>query len=140
MQKAILLFSGGKDSMNVLKMLLEKGIYVYCLRFSYHRDPDAKKMVNVLFQHNQCEVIDFSIHLDDLPMEDATNYMPGRNSIFLSIAAGFAETMEIKDIFIGCVPEDYDDYPDCRKEYINAFNDVLRTGFRFPITVHAPLL
>jgi len=138
MKQAILLFSGGKDSMNVLKMLLKKGIYVYCLKFSYNRNPDADK--NTLFSHKKYEIIDFSINLDDFPMEDTTNYLPGRNSIFLSIAAAFAETMQITDIFIGCVPEDFDDYPDCRKNYIAAFNDILRTGFRFPITIHAPLL
>ena len=72
-------------------------------------------------------------------------YVPARNTIFLSFALGWAETLDSSDLFIGANAVDYSGYPDCRPEFMRAFEAVARLGTRMgsegrAITIHAPLI
>ena len=72
-------------------------------------------------------------------------YVPARNTIFLSLALGWAETLDASDLFIGANAIDYSGYPDCRPEFIRAFEAMARLGTKMgtegrAITIHAPLI
>ena len=78
---------------------------------------------------------------DEIPV----TYVPARNTIFLSIAAAYAERFDIADIFIGVNAIDYSGYPDCRPEFITSFEDMINLGTKSgatgkKITIHAPLV
>ncbi len=67
--------------------------------------------------------------------------MPARNSIFLTIAAGIAESKGLNEIWIGCDMSDfYGEFPDCKQEYIGKMNEVFKIAFSYPIKIIAPLL
>ncbi|MGH9382709.1 MAG: 7-cyano-7-deazaguanine synthase QueC [Vicinamibacterales bacterium] len=79
------------------------------------------------------------------PSEIPPTYVPARNTIFLSVAMGWAEVLESSDIFIGVNALDYSGYPDCRPEFIHAFETMARLATRAgvlgrPLTIHTPLL
>lgn len=150
MKKAVVLLSGGLDSAVTLFMARRRGYDCHCLIFDYgqrHKKEieSAKRIAAASRSGFKVEKIKLSWRgsslLDNaavLPMDRSpdqikrrgipSTYVPARNTIFLSVAASFAEAIGARAIFIGAHYEDSSGYPDCRREYLEAFRKVLRLG------------
>lgn len=165
MQKALVLFSGGLDSTTCLYYAKSKGFDCYALSFNYgqrhHAELEAAKKITAqlnvkhkifnldIAQFGSSALTDKTIDVPDyLPNQQAipSTYVPARNTIFLSIALAYAETIGAKDIFIGVSAIDYSMYPDCRPAYIKAFQDMAdlatKSNVEDPtkIKIHTPLI
>lgn len=164
MKKAILLLSGGLDSATVLSIMQSQDFEVYALSFSYGQKHDqeleASKKIAVDAKVKKHTILDLNfgelsssaltnsnIEIDDYQGDDAipSTYVPARNTVFLSIALGWAESIGAFDIFTGVSAVDYSGYPDCRPEYIKAFQDLAslatKTGVEGkPIKINTPLI
>jgi 7-cyano-7-deazaguanine synthase len=162
-QKAVILVSGGLDSSTVLAMAKQQGFDCYTLSFDYgqrHRSElfaaakvseamqvEAHKVVSLdLGTIGGSALTDTNI---DVPEYETTGipvtYVPARNTVFLSIALGWAEVLGANDIFVGVNAVDYSGYPDCRPDYINAFEQMANLATKAGVegnklTVHAPLI
>lgn len=165
-KKAVVLLSGGVDSSTVLAIAKSEGFEIYAISFRYGQRHSfelnsAKKIADSLGAKKHL-VID--VGLDkiggssltdeiDVPknrnMHDSEEipitYVPARNTIFLSLALGWAETLGACDIFIGATAVDYSGYPDCRPEFIHAFEQVATLGTKIGvegnrIKIHSPLI
>ena len=162
---AVILLSGGLDSATVLAIALDEGYECYCLSFSYGQKHGAElEYADVLAKslgatgHRTAKIdigafggsalTDDSIDVPDADAESdeiPVTYVPARNTVFLSYALGWAEVLRAKDIFIGVNAIDYSGYPDCRPEFIRAFEQMANLATRAGIegskfTVHAPLI
>jgi 7-cyano-7-deazaguanine synthase len=147
-KKAVCLISGGLDSAVSVFIAKDMGYDLFALSFFYGQRHNkeiesAKKIAKILDvkkheifnidigQFGGSSLVDGSIKLEiDHKLEDIGNgipntYVPARNTIFLSVALGFAETVDADAIFIGATAVDYSGYPDCRPEYFNAFQKML---------------
>ena len=143
MKKAVILLSGGLDSTTCLAIAKNQGYACYALSFDYgqkHRaELTAAKNIAKKFNVIQHEIISLSIGslggsaLTDpsieVPVYTASDkipitYVPARNTVFLSIALGWAEILTAQAIFIGVTAVDYSGYPDCRPEFIAAFQNL----------------
>jgi 7-cyano-7-deazaguanine synthase len=163
MSDAVVLVSGGLDSATLLALARERGLRCHALSFDYgqrHRvELDAARRVAKTLGAEQHRIVtldigwiggsaltDTSIAVPQTPGKGIpVTYVPARNTIFLSIALGWAEVLGAQDIFIGANAVDYSGYPDCRPEYIAAFQRLAilatRAGIEDkPITIHAPLI
>lgn len=163
MTRAVVLVSGGLDSATVLAIAREQGCECYALSFDYgqrHRiELDAAQQVAESLGAAAHRLVRLDIgwmggsaltdtRLDvphQLSEGIPITYVPARNSIFLSIALGWAEVLNARDIFIGVNVVDYAGYPDCRPEFIQAFQQLANLGTRAGIEgdgfrVHAPLI
>lgn len=139
-KKAVVLVSGGLDSSTVLAMALEQGFECYTLAFDYGQrhsvELTAAEIVSKKLGAKQHKVIkldlstiggsaltDMSIDVPDHDDSEGipVTYVPARNTVFLSIALGWAEVLGAQDIFIGVNAVDYSGYPDCRPDYIAAY-------------------
>src|SRR6185312_6155085 len=139
---AVVLLSGGLDSTTVLAIARRDGYEVNALSFSYgqrhDREIDAARRIANSYGVARHEVVTIDLRVfggsaltSDIAVpkgrdvSDATDvpitYVPARNTIFLSYALAFAEVTHARDIFIGVNAVDYSGYPDCRPEYIHAF-------------------
>jgi len=162
-RKAVILSSGGLDSTTVLAMARSEGYQCHTLSFDYgqrHRaellaakrvseaygDVDHKVVTLDLGSIGGSALTDLAI---DVPEEETqgipVTYVPARNTVFLSIALGWAEVLEARDIFIGVNAVDYSGYPDCRPAFISAFESLANVATRAGvegggIRIHAPLL
>lgn len=162
-QPAVILVSGGLDSTTVLAMARSQGYACYTLSFDYgqrHRaELLAAERVSRALGDVEHKVVNLNLDsiggsaLTDLdiavPEEETegipVTYVPARNTVFLSIALGWAEVLGANDIFIGVNAVDYSGYPDCRPEYIAAFeamaNLATKAGVEgHKLTIHAPLI
>ena len=163
-KKAIVLASGGLDSTTVLAIAKQAGYDCFALSFDYgqrHRcELEAAKLVvekHGVVEHRQVEIdlsaIGGSALTDnsiDVPHNEFSagipvTYVPARNTIFLSIALGWAEVLDAEAIFIGVNAVDYSGYPDCRPEYIMAYqrmaNLATKAGVEGKgISINAPLI
>ena len=161
--KAVILLSGGLDSATALAMAKDQGYECYALSFNYGQRHAAElnaaaKVVNAfnVIEHKTIDLdltqIGGSALTDnniDVP-ESATEgipvtYVPARNTIFLSYALAWAEVLEINNIFIGVNAVDYSGYPDCRPEYIQAFERMANLATKASVegtklTIHTPLI
>ncbi len=164
MKKAVILLSGGLDSTTVLALAQFQGYEIYALSFNYGQKHDAeltaaKKIAlqakvahHAILDLNFGELSHSALTQGSIEVEDYTGdgeipvtYVPARNTVFLSIALGYAESLNAFDIFAGLSAVDYSGYPDCRPEYIDAFqtmaNLATKTGVEGkPITLHTPLI
>jgi len=164
MKKAVILFSGGLDSTTCLAYATSKGYECYALSFNYGQKHSselnaAKKIAKKLNvkQHEVIELLLGSLGTSALtdknlaiPNYKGTSsipvtYVPARNTIMLSIALGWAETLDADAIFIGVSAVDYSGYPDCRPEYIEAFrtmaNKATKRGVEgSPVRIETPLI
>ena len=150
-QKAVVLVSGGLDSAVTLFYARENGYDCRCLTFDYGQrhaseiemarriaqSADAEiKIVKLDFTWKGSSLLDKNIKLPVNRTIEAINsgipntYVPARNTVFLSIATSFAEATGAGAVFIGAHSDDSSGYPDCRIEYLNAFNEVIRLGTR----------
>ena len=162
-KNAIVLLSGGLDSTTTLAIARSQGFSCYALSFSYgqRHSAELKAASNIAKQHNIVEHKIFDIDLatfkgsalTDIEIEVPTQgsigipvtYVPARNTVFLSIALAWAEVLKIQDIFIGVNAMDYSGYPDCRPEYIQAYekmaNLATKTGVEGEkLIIHTPLI
>jgi 7-cyano-7-deazaguanine synthase len=165
--KAVVLVSGGLDSATVLAIARQQGFAVHAISFDYgqrHRfELEAATRVCQsmgVHEHVVCRV-DTNIFrgsalTNDIPVPHNRNatemsagipvtYVPARNTVFLSIALAFAESVGSNDLFIGVNAVDYSGYPDCRPEFIAAFemmaNLATRAGVEgHHLTLHTPLI
>ncbi|MCB1669403.1 MAG: 7-cyano-7-deazaguanine synthase QueC [Porticoccaceae bacterium] len=138
-KKAVVLTSGGLDSTTVLAMARKDGFDCYTLSFDYgqraHGELAAAERCSRILGAIEHKVVNLDLRtiggsaLTDrniaVPEEETVGipvtYVPARNTVFLSIALGWAEVLGAQDIFIGVNAVDYSGYPDCRPEYIDAF-------------------
>ena len=162
-KKTVVLFSGGLDSATVIAIALSKGFEPYPLTIVYgqRHSIEVEKSKKTLLKYgiaDKAAVLNLDLSLFsscslinrkmDIPAQPAdgipSTYVPSRNLIFLSIAAGFAETIDAGTIMIGVNSVDYSGYPDCRPEFIEAFNRVLSVGTKMGVekslAVEAPLI
>ena len=141
-EKAVVLVSGGLDSATVLAMAKSQGFRCFTLSFDYgqrHRaELVAAQKIAVAYPDVVHKVVtlnldsiggsaltDQDIAVPESPTEGIpVTYVPARNTIFLSIALGWAEVLEASRIFIGVNAVDYSGYPDCRPEFIEAFTQL----------------
>ncbi|MEJ2141277.1 MAG: 7-cyano-7-deazaguanine synthase QueC [Gammaproteobacteria bacterium] len=163
MKKAVVLVSGGLDSATALAIASAEGYDCFALSFDYgqrHRfELQAARKVaqqfNVLehkFIHLSLDDIGGSALTDnsiDIPQTQSegipVTYVPARNTVFLSLALGWAEVLDAEAIFIGVNAVDYSGYPDCRPEYIEAFRKMAALATRAgvegkPIQIKTPLI
>lgn len=161
--RAVVLLSGGLDSATVLAMAREQGFECYALSFDYgqrHRSELlAASLVARLCGAHEHRVVSLDLTgwggsaLTDSHIAVPTalasgipvTYVPARNTIFLSIALAWAETLGAPNIFAGMNAVDYSGYPDCRPDYIAAFQTMARLATRAgvegdPITIHTPII
>lgn len=162
-EKAVVLVSGGLDSATVLAMAQSQGYECYTLSFDYGQRHRAE----LLAAQRTAAVLDAAAHkvvtLDlrtiggsaltdeaiDVPEEEVEGipitYVPARNTVFLSIALGWAEVLGARHIFIGVNAVDYSGYPDCRPKFIAAFEALANVATKAGIEgqrlrIHAPLI
>ena len=168
MKKAVVLSSGGLDSTTVIALAMKQGFDVYALSFDYgqrhKRELDAARRVarSLGVRGRMVASIDprvfsgSSLTADiEVPKERdpgrvsaeiPNTYVPARNTVFLSLALAWCEVLGARDIFIGVNAVDYSGYPDCRPEFLNAFERLAalatkagtEESARFQI--HAPLI
>lgn len=164
MKKAVVLLSGGLDSATCLAIARAQGFDCYCLSFDYGQRHNAElqaavRVVRALGAREH-RVINFGLAqfggsaLTDpaiaVPTEGVqpgipVTYVPARNTIMLSLALAWAEVLDSRDIFVGVNAVDYSGYPDCRPEYIAAFETLANLATKAGVEghrlhVHAPLI
>ncbi len=162
-KKAVVLLSGGLDSATVLAIARDQGFECYTLSFDYgqrHRSElQASDRVSDAMGATVHKTVVIDLRtiggsaLTDAEIavpEEATGgipvtYVPARNTVFLAIALGWAEVLGAADIFIGVNAVDYSGYPDCRPEFVAAFEAVANLATRAGVegdrlSIHAPLV
>ena len=162
-RKAVVLLSGGLDSATALAIANDQGYACYALSLDYgqrhHAELAAAQRVAASLGVVEHKVISLDLSafggsaLTDrriaVPKQPGTGipvtYVPARNTIFLSLALGWAEVLGAWDLFIGVNAVDYSGYPDCRPEYIQAFQRLSQLATRAGVEggsfqVHAPLI
>jgi len=160
--KAVILLSGGLDSVTVLAKAKQQ-YDCFALSFSYGQRHDvelqAAKKIAALYQVSEHRILNIDLgqlggsaltDMDiDVPesLEEGipVTYVPARNTIFLSYALAWAEVLQAKDIFIGVNAVDYSGYPDCRPEYIDAFTQMANLATKSAVegnklSIHTPLI
>ena len=167
-KKAVVLLSGGLDSATVLAIARNEGYEAYALSFSYGQrhawELNAAQRVAAAIGAAEHRIAQIDLRVfggsaltDDIDVpkgratEEMTHgipvtYVPARNTIFLSFALAWAEVLDVNDIFIGVNALDYSGYPDCRPEFIEAFermaNLATKAGVegRQKLKIHTPLI
>jgi 7-cyano-7-deazaguanine synthase len=157
------LLSGGLDSATVLAVARAQGYECYCLSLDYHQRhiaelEAAKRVASTLgaAAHRVVQLdlsafggsalTDANIQVPQAPTQGIPiTYVPARNTIMLSLSLAWAEVLAAQDIFIGVNALDYSGYPDCRREYVEAFQRMANLATKSAvegrtITVHAPLI
>ncbi|MFV1972710.1 MAG: 7-cyano-7-deazaguanine synthase QueC, partial [Thiohalobacterales bacterium] len=163
MKKAVILLSGGLDSATMLALAKEQGYTCYALSLDYGQRHTAElaaaheiaKTASVaehkiiplsLDAIGGSALTDTAIAVPEQPTEGIpVTYVPARNTVFLSLALGWAEVLGALDLFIGVNAVDYSGYPDCRPEYIAAFEQLARLATKAGVEggefhIHAPLI
>lgn len=166
--KAVVLLSGGLDSTTTFAVALAEGFELHALSFRYgqrHKvELQAARRVAEQMRAAEHVIVDIDLRMfggsaltDDIPVPKKRSaqeigdgipvtYVPARNTIFLSFALAWAETLSAQDIFVGMNALDYSGYPDCRPEYIEAYermaNLATKAGVegRQQLKIHAPLI
>ena len=166
-KKAVVLLSGGLDSATCLAIAKSQGFDCFCLSLDYHQRhiaelQAANKVATTLgaAAHKTAQ-LDLSLFGGSALTDNAINvpesganpipagipvtYVPARNTIMLSLALAWAEVLQAQDIFIGVNALDYSGYPDCRGEYVAAFQQMANLATKSAvegqkITIHAPLI
>lgn len=166
---AVVLLSGGLDSSTVLAIARSEGFDAYALSFRYGQRHDvelaAASQVAAQLGAAEHRVVDIDLRAfggsaltdegisvprhdrgADLGTDIPVTYVPARNTIFLSFALAWAEVLDAADIYIGVSAIDYSGYPDCRPEFIEAYQAMARLATkagvegRQKLTIHTPLI
>ena len=145
-KRAVILTSGGLDSATVLAMAHSQGVECYALSFDYGQRHRAELAAAARVAAGVPGTVHKTVGLDlrgiggsaltddaiDVPVEPTegipVTYVPARNTVFLSIALGWAEVLEAGEIYIGVNAVDYSGYPDCRPAFIEAFESMAATA------------
>ncbi len=162
--RAVCLLSGGMDSATLVYLARDRGYQLFCLHFNYgqrteRRERDSARKIASLVGAEELVEIDLSyltrfggssltdhrIPIDryrDEPPGIPNTYVPFRNANLLSIATSFAEARGAEAVFIGVQSQDYSGYPDCRPQFIDAFQHLVNVGTRDEtcIRIFAPFL
>lgn len=165
--RAVVLLSGGLDSATTLAIAKSLGFEVHALSFSYGQRHEieiraAERVARALGAIRHLVLpIDLSVfggsaltdniavpkdrELEEMDTGIPVTYVPARNTIFLSIALGWAEVLKAQDIFVGVNAIDYSGYPDCRPEFIQAFERLANVATKSGVEgqsfrIHAPLI
>jgi len=166
-KKAIVLLSGGLDSTTVLAIAQSNGYTVHALSFNYGQrhvvelECARKVAAHYGIQDHRIAHIDLRLfggsaltadikvphhkNASEIGADIPITYVPARNTIFLSYALAFAEVVGSQDIFIGVNALDYSGYPDCRPDYISAFESMANLATKAGVegkksTIHTPLI
>jgi 7-cyano-7-deazaguanine synthase len=166
-KKAVVLLSGGLDSTTALAIAIDQGYETYALSFRYGQRHEyelkAARVIATAAIVKKHLIIDIDMRkiggsalTDDIEVPKShitksqphiipVTYVPARNTIFLSFALAWAETLGAQDIFIGANAVDFSGYPDCRPEYIAAFEKMANLATKAAvegqkIKIHAPLI
>jgi 7-cyano-7-deazaguanine synthase len=167
-KKAVVLFSGGLDSTTVLAIAREEGFSPHALSFRYGQRHTveldaAARVAKAMGVPHRVVSLDLSSLGGSALTDDAlevpkdrdeaamgadipVTYVPARNTVFLAVALGFAETLGTGDLFVGVNALDYSGYPDCRPEFIEAFERLAQVATGDGVTgrvryrIHAPLM
>jgi len=163
-RRAVVLLSGGLDSATTLAIARAAGFACYCLSLDYgqrHRvELDAAARVAKALGAAEHRVLQLdlgqfggsaltdaaiAVPVDGLASGIPVTYVPARNTIMLSLALAWAEVLGSRDIFVGVNAVDYSGYPDCRPEYIAAFETMAKLATKAavegaPLSIHAPLI
>src|SRR6266851_6721520 len=166
-KKAIVLLSGGLDSTTVLAIAHHEGFELHTLSFDYgqrhQREVDAAKSVARYYKVERQQKVKIDLRafggsaltadiavphnrsISQMSHDIPITYVPARNTIFLSFALAYAEVMGANDIFIGINAIDYSGYPDCRPEYIAAFQQMADLATKAGVEgghlrIHTPLI
>ena len=163
-EKAVVLLSGGLDSATCLAIARSQGFDCYCLSFNYGQrhtaelqaadrvvkalDASEHRVLNLaLAQFGGSALTDtnIAVPVDGVQPGIPVTYVPARNTIMLSLALAWAEVLGSRDIFVGINAVDYSGYPDCRPEYLAAFESMANLATRAGVegqklTIHAPLI
>lgn len=167
MKKAVVLVSGGLDSSTVLAMLDKQGFEIYAMSFNYAQNHvvEIEKIQQFIKKYNVKEhrvvKLDLSAFRSALVSNDIdvpkyrdsselgedipVTYVPARNTILLSYALGYAETIGASDVFLGTHMTDSANYPDCRAEYLESFEQMANLATKAgvegqKISIIAPLI
>ncbi|WP_303722668.1 7-cyano-7-deazaguanine synthase QueC [Malonomonas rubra] len=164
MKKAVVLYSGGLDSTTCMAIARDEGFEPYALSFSYGQrhsvELDKAREYAPLIGAKEHMVIDVDMRQlggsaltadIEVPKDGSSpdaipvTYVPARNTIFLSFALGWAEVLGAADIYIGVNALDYSGYPDCRPEFVAAFEQMANLATKAgvegqPYKIHAPLI
>ncbi|NLD38304.1 MAG: 7-cyano-7-deazaguanine synthase QueC [Desulfatiglans sp.] len=168
MKKAVVLSSGGLDSTTVMAIAMSEGYSIYSLSFNYGQrhifELESARRVSEFFRVKDHKVINIDLRTiggssltadidvpkgraeTDIAKDIPITYVPARNTIFLSYALAVAEVIECADIFIGVNSVDYSGYPDCRPEYIEAFEKMANLATKAGVEkktilkIHTPLI
>jgi 7-cyano-7-deazaguanine synthase len=167
-RRAVVLLSGGLDSSTTLAIAREQNFRLYAISFRYGQrhevELDAAKRVARIIGVEEHRIVDIDLrafggsalttdidvpkgrNLDEMSHGIPITYVPARNTIFLSYALAWAEVLKASDIFIGVNAIDYSGYPDCRPEFIRAFQTLANLATKAgverttEVTIHAPLI
>jgi 7-cyano-7-deazaguanine synthase len=168
-KKVVVLLSGGLDSATVLAMAQADGFACHAISFRYGQKHElelaaAKKVAeragvaeHIVIDLNLRPIAASALTRDDIPIPKGRSaaemagaipvtYVPARNTIFLSFALAWSETLAVSDIFLGVNALDYSGYPDCRPEYIAAYEKMANLATRASVerhehlTIHTPLI
>jgi len=163
MKRAVVLLSGGLDSVTALAIAQEQGFECYTLSFNYGQRHDAELVAAAKLSQQVGAIEHKVINIDlraiggsaltdnniDVPEEHhegiPVTYVPARNTVFLSIALGWAEVLSAQSIVIGVNAVDYSGYPDCRPEFISAFEQLANVATKAGVegqklTIQSPLM
>ena len=160
-QSAVVLLSGGLDSATVLAMATKQGFHCHALSVNYgqrHRSELVAAENVAKSQSAELKTIDLDLRAFggsaltddiDVPEEEGegipVTYVPARNTIMLSLALAWAEVLGANDIFIGVNAVDYSGYPDCRPEFIDAYEEMANLATKAGVVgnrlaIHTPLI
>ena len=166
-KKAVVLLSGGLDSATCLAIAKSQGFECYCFSLDYHQrhiaELQAAQNIAASLGAKEHKTVQLDLSLfggsaltdnaidvpesgaNPIPAGIPVTYVPARNTIMLSLSLAWAEVLGAQDIFIGVNALDYSGYPDCRGEYVQAFQEMANLATKsavegHKITVHAPLI
>ena len=168
-KRAVVLLSGGLDSATCLAIAKSEGYELHAISFQYGQrhlyELERAKKLSSLFEVTTHQVVDINLgqfggsaltdpdlevpksdRVEEIGDKIPITYVPARNTVFLSLALAFAETVSARDLFIGVNALDYSGYPDCRIEYIQAFETMANLATKAgvegedPIRIHTPLV
>lgn len=168
MKEAVVLLSGGIDSVTAMAIAIHEGYAVYALSFNYSQrhtiEIEKARNISSAMGVKKHLVLDINLgaiggsaltdsiavpkdrEVAEMTSAIPATYVPARNTIFLSCALAWAEVLGVFDVFIGVHAQDYSGYPDCRPEYINAFEQMANLALKAAVEgkkrvrIHAPLL
>lgn len=172
MKKSVVLLSGGLDSSTVLGYVVKKlskfediqNVYALSINYNQRHKKElmsAKKIAEYYGVNHKIMNLDLRAFggsaltsdlevpkdrsLETMSEDIPITYVPGRNTIFISLALAYAETLDADNIFLGVNAMDYSGYPDCRSEFINKFNELAKLSNKrgvegLPIHINAPII